>query len=155
MRPSTHLARVRSRTQNGAATVEFALVASIFFMMLLAICDFGRLMFSWNTTAEVTRRGARLAVVCDLNSAQIKTQMRNMLPVLANGDIQITYNPGGCTANTCESVTVQILPGGQSASAMHYYIPGLNSWKLPAFATTLTRESLQNGSGLDVNPDCS
>ncbi len=122
-----HVARVGSRAQYGAALVEFALVASIFFMMLLAICEFGRLMFNWNTAAEATRRGARLAVVYNLDAAQIKTQMRAMLPVLANGDIEITYWPGECTADNCETVTVQILPVGQSASAMQYYIPGMNS----------------------------
>lgn len=142
-------------SQRGAALVEFALIAMIFFMLLIGIFEFGRVMFTWNSAVEATRRGARLAVVCDLSAAQIKTQMRSILPVIQSGDIQINYVPSGCDANSCESVTVKILPGSQTAAAYQYYIPFLNSaWKIPEFSTTLTRESLSNGSGLDANPDC-
>lgn len=138
--------------QRGSAVVEFALVAIIFFMLLIGIFEFGRLMFTWNSAVEATRRGARLAVVCNIDAAQIKTQMRSILPVIAVTDIDIAYVPGGCNANTCESVTVRILP---TAAAIQYYIPLLNSvWRIPEFSTTLTRESLSNGTGLDANPDC-
>jgi Flp pilus assembly protein TadG len=141
--------------QRGAALVEFALVAMIFFLLLIGIFEFGRLMFTWNTAVEATRRGARLAVVCNMNDTQIMTEMERMLPVLHDADIQITYLPENCDVDSCQSVTVEILPGSQSAAAFQYYIPLLNSsWKIPAFSTTLTRESLQNGSGLDANPDC-
>lgn len=152
MRALHHPAPAR---QHGAAVVEFALVAMIFFIVLIGIFEFGRVMFTWNSAVEATRRGARLAVVCNLNDAQIKTQMRSILPVIANGDIQITYLPGGCSVDTCESVTVEILPGSQSAAAFQYYIPLLGSnWKIPGFSTTLTRESLTTGTGADKNPDC-
>jgi Flp pilus assembly protein TadG len=141
--------------QGGAALVEFALVAMIFFLLLLAIFEFGRLMFTWNSAVEATRRGARLAVVCDLDVPAIKTQMRSILPVVSDSDIQISYLPSGCDADSCESVTVRILPGGQTDAAFQYYIPFLNSaWKIPEFSTTLTRESLSTGSGADANPDC-
>lgn len=141
--------------QRGAAVVEFALVAMIFFVLLLGIFEFGRVMFTWNSAVEATRRGARLAVVCDLSDAQIKAQMRSIVGVIADGDIDITYLPGGCDANSCESVTVSILPGAQTADAYQYVIPFLNSaWKIPGFSTTLTRESLSSGTGLDANPDC-
>lgn len=152
MRALNHASPPRQR---GAAVVEFALVALVFFVLLIGIFEFGRVMFTWNSAVEATRRGARLAVVCDMNQAQIKTQMRNILPVITNGDIQITYLPGGCDVNSCLSVTVEILPGSQTAGAFQYYIPFLNSaWKIPAFSTTLPRESLSNGSGIDGNPDC-
>lgn len=143
--------------QRGAAVVEFALVAMIFFILLIGIFEFGRVMFTWNSAVEATRRGARLAVVCDrdLSVDQIKAQMRSILPVIADGDILITYLPSGCNVNTCESVTVKILPGSQTAAAYQYYIPLLNSiWKIPEFSTTLTRESLSSGTGVDANPDC-
>ena len=49
----------------GTTMVEFAFVAVVFFMLLLGIMDFGRMLFIWNAAAEATRWGARLAVVCD------------------------------------------------------------------------------------------
>ncbi len=139
--------------QRGAAVVEFALVAMIFFVLLIGIFEFGRLMFTWNTAVETTRRGARLAVVCNVDTPAIKTQMIEMLPIIAADDIDIKYSPGGCTANSCESVTVEIK---STAPSFQYYIPLLTpSFKFPQFSTTLTRESLSNGSGADANPDCS
>ena len=141
--------------QRGAALIEFALVAMIFIVLLLGILEFGRVMFTWNSAVEATRRGARLAVVCNLDDGQIRAQMRSMLPVIKDGDIQITYLPVGCGADNCESVTVRILPGNQTAAAFQYYIPFLNSaWRIPEFSTTLPRESLSSGTAPDKNPDC-
>jgi hypothetical protein len=52
-----------SHRQTGAAAVEFGFVAILFFTILLGIIEFGRFMYVWNTVQEVTRRGAREAVV--------------------------------------------------------------------------------------------
>ena len=49
--------------QQGTSAVEFALVAIVFFTLLLGIIEFGRLFYVWNTVQEVTRRAAREAVV--------------------------------------------------------------------------------------------
>ena len=68
MRPLRILSTARS--QRGVAAVEFALVAVVFFMILLGIMEFGRIMYVWNTTQEVTRRAAREAVVRDFSAAE-------------------------------------------------------------------------------------
>ena len=62
------IAYPRARPQCGAATVEFALLAIVFFMVLLGIMEFGRLMYVWNTAQEVTRHAAREAVVRDFTT---------------------------------------------------------------------------------------
>jgi Flp pilus assembly protein TadG len=49
--------------QQGAAAVEFALICLLFFTILFAILEFGRMMYVYNTMQEVTRSGARAAVV--------------------------------------------------------------------------------------------
>jgi Flp pilus assembly protein TadG len=66
MRPL--IASPRARPQRGAATVEFAILAIVFFMVLLGSMEFGRLMYIWNTAQEVTRHAAREAVVRDFTS---------------------------------------------------------------------------------------
>ena len=68
MRPLRILSTARS--QRGVAAVEFALIAVVFFMILLGIMEFGRIMYVWNTTQEVTRRAAREAVVRDFSAAE-------------------------------------------------------------------------------------
>jgi hypothetical protein len=75
--------------QRGAAAVEFALVSLVFFTMLFGAFEMGRLMFYWNTAAEVTRLGARMAVVCDPNTASrdaIRARMRQLLPLIRDGE---------------------------------------------------------------------
>jgi Flp pilus assembly protein TadG len=52
------------KTQKGAAMVEFAIIALLFFMILFGIIEFGRAFFTYNTLVEATRRGARVAAVC-------------------------------------------------------------------------------------------
>ena len=47
----------------GAAAVEFALVAMLFFTLLFGILEFGRLFYLYNTVQEVTRHAAREAVI--------------------------------------------------------------------------------------------
>ncbi len=51
------------RQQHGAAAVEFALIAIVFFTLLLGIIEFGRLFYVYNSVQEVTRHAAREAVV--------------------------------------------------------------------------------------------
>jgi Flp pilus assembly protein TadG len=62
--------------QQGAYIVEFALVLVLFFTVLLAIMDLGRMLFTWNAAAEATRVGARVSVVCDKGAARVLTEMQ-------------------------------------------------------------------------------
>jgi Flp pilus assembly protein TadG len=135
----------------GSALVEFALVASLFFTLLLGIAEFGRLLFTWNAAAEATRWGARLAVVCvDPTSASdlanVKTKMRQILPQLQDANISIDFTPPACTTANCQSVTVGVT--GITVTAM---IPFVHiSLPIPTFATSLPRESMSSAN----NPVC-
>jgi len=139
------------RAQLGAEAVEFALVSLVFFTLLLGAMEFGRLMHYWNTAAEVTRLGARMAVVCDLGDAEIKSRMRAMLPLLGEGDIAISYQPAGCNVNSCETATVEI-GASNSIRTFLWLLP--RSLSLPTFRTTLPRESMQSSFGGVNNPVC-
>ena len=44
--------------KHGAAAIEFAIVASLFFMLVFAIIDFGFGFHTWNGTAHAAREGA-------------------------------------------------------------------------------------------------
>ena len=55
--------RCRVRREQGTTAVEFAIVAMLFFTIVLGIMEFGRVLYVWNTVQEVTRRAAREAVV--------------------------------------------------------------------------------------------
>jgi Flp pilus assembly protein TadG len=42
---------------------EFAVVATFFFMMIFAVIEFGRLLYTHNALTDAARRGARYAVI--------------------------------------------------------------------------------------------
>jgi Flp pilus assembly pilin Flp len=55
--------RFRARDEHGAALVEFALVAPILFLVLMAILDFGRALNYWIDATHLASEGSRFAVV--------------------------------------------------------------------------------------------
>ncbi|MGH8729192.1 MAG: TadE/TadG family type IV pilus assembly protein [Burkholderiales bacterium] len=139
--------------------VEFALAATVFLTVLLSIMDFGRILFIWNAAVEATRWGARTAVVCNKATPdQIRSQMRKILPQLANANIVINYfNPEGvvnnsCTPANCKAVEVSI--ANFDVQPISPFI-GVVLPPVPPFQTYLPRESMEdvNGDG-DQNPVC-
>lgn len=129
--------------QRGVAAVEFALVATIFFTLLIGIMELGRMLFYMNSAAEATRHGARVAVVCDIDAPAIRERMISRLPILQPENIDIDYTPVGCTRSTCRSVTVRI-PPGLVVDTFIPFLPNGFSVAMPSYATTLPRESLSS-----------
>ncbi|QYY30851.1 pilus assembly protein [Cupriavidus pinatubonensis] len=138
--------------QRGVAAVEFALIAGVFFTLLLGIVEFSRVLYYWNTASEATRLGARMAVVCDAGDLVIKNRMRDMLPLLQNGNISVAYEPAGCDSDpanarsTCQSVMVSV--ANVSVATVIPLVP--LTLNMPPFATTMTRESMQTSTGGSV-----
>lgn len=147
------MTRESRKVERGAAIVEFAIVALIFFALLIGIVEMGRILFTWNSAVEATRRGVRIAVVTDpANGLAIRDEMRLIMPDLADNQIDITYQPAGCTVATCNYVTVSV---GQPVAYTVTPLLVPPSWvpavvtigvlTLPPFSTTLPRESLGAG----------
>ena len=142
-RPGT---RRTGPAQRGVAAVEFALISILLFSLMLGAAEVARVLWLWNAAAEATRFGARMAVVCDPGDSDIKARMRERLVDLADSNITLSYQPAGCSASTCTSVTVS-LTGYTAAS----FIPLADfSPALPAFRTTLPREYMASAG----NPAC-
>lgn len=135
------------KTQQGAAIVEFAIIAVILFTLLFGVMEMGRILFMMNTTTEATRLGARLAVVCDPGATAIKSRMTDLAGFLTPGNINVGYLPDGCTVDTCRYVNVSVT--GITVQSIVPLIPV--NFPMPPFSTTLPRESM---SSLN-NPICS
>jgi hypothetical protein len=96
------------RKQTGAAMVEFALVALVFFTMVFGLIEAARLFFTINTLTEMTRRGARLATVCYPTAPQITHETlfnnptdtstsSNILPFITTNNVRVRYlDKNGC-----------------------------------------------------------
>ena len=150
--PLGNIIRPVSPRQRGVVTVEFALIAIVFFALLIGIMEFGRIIFAFNSAAEATRFGARIAVVCDPDSKpMIVSKMQLLMPYLTTAQISVSYLPAGCDVNTCQQVQV-----GVTGINYRPLIPvaSLNI-SMPPFTTTLPRESMRSTIGPDANPECS
>ena len=140
------------KSQQGLTTVEFAIIGLLFFIVLFAVIEFGRLLWVWNTLGEATRRGARAAAVCPVgHSAPANIAVFNApngsgtSPVLAglstdNVTVQYLNSAGGTTGTFSEIRYVRVSITGYTFNLL---IPTLNATlNAPAFETTLPRESL-------------
>ena len=127
---------------SGSATVEFSLVLVMFLMFTLCVTDFSRMLYAWNAATEATRAGARYAVVCDDtgNKAAVLARMQKLMPDVA--DINLGWNPAGCTSSSCEGVTVTI-----TSLRFQWISPIIGaaapSFDLPTFSTYLPREIMR------------
>jgi Flp pilus assembly protein TadG len=143
--------------QTGTTTVEFAIIASVMFMILFAVIEFGRVMFVANALDESTRRGARLAAVCPVGDP-----MPAQAAILAGTDGVSAIARDLTTANvTIAYLDVNGAPVANPAlnlaqiryvrtSIVNYrqqmFIPlVMPSFLMPSFAATLPAESLGYG----------
>lgn len=160
----------RIKTQRGAAMVEFAIIASLFFMILFGIIEFGRAFFTYNTLVEATRRGARVAAVCPASTDAITmvkqatifnatpgdTETTGLLG-LTTADIKVSYLPAD--ANPSESITTPLAANSatydtiafvqveilnlNNSNIINLIIPGVSvAFPVPPIVTTLPSESL-------------
>lgn len=138
--------RAMPSIQKGATAVEFALVALFFLTLLIGIMEFGRWLFTLNAASEATRWGARLAVVCDMNDADIKARMRAISRGLTDAQISISYAPAACDTSAC-LVTVTL-----SGVTFTPLIPFMGvAVPVPPYRTSLPRELMDSAD----NPVCS
>lgn len=154
------MTRAKRRDQAGAVVMEFALAFSLFSVAFLAVIEFSRLMLTWGAAAEATRRGARLASICEFGTNQaslIRSQVKPLLTASGQVDLgqrtdwlMIDYLPAGCGPDSCTMVDVRL--NAVSASLL---IPGLsNAIPLPAFPARLTREAMRNSTSDGSNANC-
>ena len=132
--------------QRGAESLEFVAIFFFYMLLIMAVLDFGRALYTWNLLTETTRRGARMAVICPLNDARINqvALFDGNLEIhgLENADIATTYytETGAIAPDVINAdfVEVSIAPTYQ----FQFLIPGLDRLiQAPNFRTTLFMES--------------
>jgi hypothetical protein len=90
--------RIRAhKEERGQATLEFALVAVLLFLVLFGIIDFSRLFFAYATMANAVREGARYGIVHQgaENDAAIIAHARAMMLVVGGDAVITVERPGG------------------------------------------------------------
>ncbi len=96
------------RTSRGQGIVEFALVAPIFLLMLVAVVDFGRALRYGIALNDAAFQGARVGANATATAASIRTTVRADLPSeVIVPDADITINPANRSAGSTVTVTVR------------------------------------------------
>lgn len=154
--------------ERGSTMAEFAVVAGLFFMMIISVIEFSRLLYTHNALTDAARRGARFAA---LHKEADETCARNVViygenhvdmnngcaptgPALVNGieaaDINIVYQ-GADTDNDLSDPTpidtsygtnlgtvTVTIENYQFNLQVPYFQVGID---LPDYTTTITAES--------------
>lgn len=147
--------RKSRRSEAGSSMAEFAVVAALFFMVLIGIIEFGRFFYTHNALTDAARRGARYAA---LHPEAARPCVKNIVaygethvdpttceptgPPLINGlgptDVTVTYagtgtNPFGMNLGSV-TVTIQY--------SFTIRLPLFSrTIELPTYSTTLPAES--------------
>ena len=67
------------KQRRGAAVVEFAIVAPVFFLFVLGIIEYGRMVMVYQMITNASRMGARIAVLEDATEIQVTNQVTTFL----------------------------------------------------------------------------
>ncbi len=140
--------------QRGAALVEFAIVATVFFTALFGVIEFGRLLWTHNALRDAARRGARYAITRK-NDAAGQTAVKKMVVYGDPNANPATAKPvvtGMTTANV--ALEYQNYNGIQLSSRATVSVTGMQfkfavpliggTINLPAYRTSLPGESAGN-----------
>lgn len=103
---SAYATRARRR---GASAVEFAIVAPVFFLVVLGIIEFGRMVMAQQVITNAAREGARIAVLDSATTARVQTRVGDYLAAagLSGATVSVSPNPP-TTAGFGEPVSVRI-----------------------------------------------
>lgn len=155
---------IANRNERGTTMAEFALIASVFFMIIFAIIEFGRLLYTHNALTDATRRGARYAalhgedkITCAQNvviygesRVDPNTCAATGSPLingLAIGNVSVVYEGADDDNNPSTPATSYGTNLGTATVTITNYTFNLSipfarqTLQMPPYTTTLTAES--------------
>jgi Flp pilus assembly protein TadG len=140
-----------SRKRRGAAVVEFAVVAPLFFLLVFGMIEFGRMIMVQQVLTNASREGARRAVLDGATALGVKQAVIDNM-----GDAQLMIDvdnvdispsdPSTAAYGTAISVTVHV-PFSQvswlPASMMKFFLPSGQTDVTLTATTVMRRETVQ------------
>ena len=97
--------RRQKRSGRCQSLVEFALIAPVFFLIVLGLFDVGYAIYAYNTVGNAARSAARVAIVNQV-AADVEAEARRLAVSLGNDRVTVTLDP--CSTIGCSyGVTVE------------------------------------------------
>ena len=141
--------KVSKKSERGTALVEFAIGATVFFTVMFAVVEFGRMLYVHNALSDAARRGARYAVVhgaADVDNVKRMAVYGNtdggtqqpLVDHLTTNNVAVQYSGAPNTFGVNKgTVTVQI-----QNYDFNFSIPLVGGTiRMPMYKTTLTGEN--------------
>lgn len=103
------LCRSCRKNRRGAAVVEFAIVAPVFFLLVFGMIEYGRLVMVQQVLTNASREGARQAVLDGSTTSSVTDAVQNYLTAARISGPTIAVNPDPpSTAGFGDPVTVTV-----------------------------------------------
>jgi len=134
--------RAGLRQRRGAAAVEFACVAPLFFMLIFGLIEYGRMVMVQQLLTNAAREGARVGVLDGSTATKVTTAVNAYLSAagIKNTTTTVSPNPpSSATANSPVSVTVSVSFNEVSWLPSPFYLGG----KTLSFNAVMRRETMQ------------
>ena len=119
---------VRKR-RRGAAVVEFAVVVPLFFLLVFAMFEFGRVIMVQQVLTNAAREGARRAILEDATPGEVETLIENYLArsSVPGASVSVTPNPlTGVAFSEPVTVTVTVPMDQVGWVASPWFTRGIN-----------------------------
>jgi Flp pilus assembly protein TadG len=107
-RPCARLLRrsTQRRRRLGAAATEFAIVAPVFFLMIIGFLEFGRALMVQQVLINASRVGARQASTTGATSAEVESAVQEYTQGVAVPGVEVTVSPNPSAAAPGTTITV-------------------------------------------------
>lgn len=145
---------MKSRSQAGVTTIEFAIIGTVMMVVVFGIIEMGRALYTINVLTEAARRGARMAAVCPVGDPKPASVAifdsgngtSSVVAGLTTSNIQIQYLDanGNAVANPAANFgLIRYVQSSIVSFTLPLYIPVLlPTLNLSGFTATMPRESL-------------
>jgi Flp pilus assembly protein TadG len=136
--------RLCRKKRRGAAVVEFAIVAPVFFLLVFGMIEYGRMVMVQQILTNASREGARVAVLDGATSTSVETAVTNYLTNASITGADVDINPPDpASAGYGQGITVTVsVPFSQVSWLPVPMFPGNDSMTLTA-VSIMRRESIQ------------
>jgi Flp pilus assembly protein TadG len=103
----------RQHSRRAASAVEFAVVGTAFFILVLGLVELGRAFMVQHLLLAAARQGARVGIVPGKSNSDISTAVAAVMDPagITSDHINVTVNDGvanASTATTGQDITVQV-----------------------------------------------
>lgn len=134
--------RICRKDRRGAAAVEFAVVAPVFFLLVFGMIEYGRMVMVQQIITNASREGARIGVLDGSTSSDVTTAVQGYLTSAAirGADVTVTPSPPS-SAGYGAPVTVNVSVGFNQVSWLPS--PMFLGGKTLSATTVMRRETIQ------------